>query len=442
MKYSEISDSFAPSYPFKMGDPGQFLGNRVADETLQMNLQGGGYYLDSDLVQYMELDEFLDECDLSFDQQNQAGVSELNIEDFLDNKNDQAFEIQQNQDQAARSPKDLLVREAQLNSEQNQNKRRRSSAASTSNSSSSSNNSTSSLTTASIKTDFGGMVINSSGITLNNTQFQGVRVQQIQGTIQPTQFVTVQQPPSQNILPPVPLQNNKKQQQLLQNSQAPQSRIVQPGTSVAVPTTKQPRKTKNSRQKKQTQQPQPIQQPLLELDPVRSQGSGPATLNRSLSATNPSAVVPRETVQRSLSFSVANPQNPRGSKIGAALIVNSNPTTPQTPETPGSPRDIDLDDNSFAVPESPASTAGGSKGKRKRKQSISDNLKDDKYWERRRKNNAAAKRSREERLQKEAEVARQANGLHAENAELKRSLQEALDDNQQLKARLAKYEKI
>ena len=171
----------------------------------------------------MALDEFLDECDLSFDQQNQAGVSELNIEDFLDNKNDQAFEIQQNQDQAARSPKDLLVREAQLNSEQNQNKRRRSSAASTSNSSSSSNNSTSSLTTASIKTDFGGMVINSSGITLNNTQFQGVRVQQIQGTIQPTQFVTVQQPPSQNILPPVPLQNNKKQQQILQNSQVRKS---------------------------------------------------------------------------------------------------------------------------------------------------------------------------------------------------------------------------
>ena len=64
MKYSEISDSFAPSYPFKMGEPGQFLGNRVADETLQMNLQNQGYYLDSDLVQYMELDEFLDECDL------------------------------------------------------------------------------------------------------------------------------------------------------------------------------------------------------------------------------------------------------------------------------------------------------------------------------------------------------------------------------------------
>ena len=81
-------------------------------------------------------------------------------------------------------------------------------------------------------------------------------------------------------------------------------------------------------------------------------------------------------------------------------------------------------------------------GKRKRKQSISDNLKDDKYWERRRKNNAAAKRSREERLEKEANISRQANGLVAENTELKRSLQEALNDNQQLKERLAKYEKI
>ena len=73
MKYSEISDSFAPSYPFKMGDPnvrfgvgpsnngGQFVGNQVADETLQM--VSNGYFMDSELVQYMELDEFLDECD-------------------------------------------------------------------------------------------------------------------------------------------------------------------------------------------------------------------------------------------------------------------------------------------------------------------------------------------------------------------------------------------
>ena len=139
--------------------------------------------------------------------QNQTDVSELNIEDFLDNKNDQVFEIQQNQDQG--SPKDLLVRDAQFNNqEQNQNKRRRCSAASTSNSSSSSNNSTSSLITTSIKTDFGGLVLNNPGITLNNTPFQ---------------IVSVQQASSQNILPPVPQQPNKKQQQIMQNSQVRKS---------------------------------------------------------------------------------------------------------------------------------------------------------------------------------------------------------------------------
>ena len=37
---------------------------------------------------------------------------------------------------------------------------------------------------------------------------------------------------------------------------------------------------------------------------------------------------------------------------------------------------------------------------------------------------------------------KQANGLVAENTELKRSLAEALNDNQQLKERLAKYEKV
>ena len=37
---------------------------------------------------------------------------------------------------------------------------------------------------------------------------------------------------------------------------------------------------------------------------------------------------------------------------------------------------------------------------------------------------------------------KQAKGLVAENTELKRSLAEALNDNQQLKARLAKYEKV
>ena len=78
--------------------------------------------------------------------------------------------------------------------------------------------------------------------------------------------------------------------------------------------------------------------------------------------------------------------------------------------------------------------------KRKRKQSISDNMKDEKYWERRRKNNAAAKRSREERLAKEASVAKQANTLVLENQKLTEDLKNALDENKKLRLRLKKYE--
>ena len=92
--------------------------------------------------------------------------------------------------------------------------------------------------------------------------------------------------------------------------------------------------------------------------------------------------------------------------------------------------------NIFVKPDSPVS----GKNKRKKKQSISDNEKDGKYWERRRKNNAAAKRSREERLAKEASVAKQANALVLENQKLTEDLKNALNENKKLKLRLKKYE--
>ena len=54
--------------------------------------------------------------------------------------------------------------------------------------------------------------------------------------------------------------------------------------------------------------------------------------------------VPHGKFQRSQSVTLAPPQNPRGSKVGAPLIVDANPLTPQTPVSPG---DIDLDDEKF-----------------------------------------------------------------------------------------------
>jgi bZIP factor len=50
---------------------------------------------------------------------------------------------------------------------------------------------------------------------------------------------------------------------------------------------------------------------------------------------------------------------------------------------------------------------------------VPDEKKDDAYWERRRKNNEAAKRSRDLRRQKEDEIALRATFLEQENLKLK-----------------------
>lgn len=52
--------------------------------------------------------------------------------------------------------------------------------------------------------------------------------------------------------------------------------------------------------------------------------------------------------------------------------------------------------------------------KKSRKQFVPDELKDDKYWARRRKNNIAAKRSRDARRQKENQIAMRARFLEKE----------------------------
>lgn len=52
--------------------------------------------------------------------------------------------------------------------------------------------------------------------------------------------------------------------------------------------------------------------------------------------------------------------------------------------------------------------------KKSRKQFVPDDMKDDKYWARRRKNNMAAKRSRDARRMKENQIALRANYLEKE----------------------------
>ncbi|XP_029870875.1 hepatic leukemia factor isoform X2 [Aquila chrysaetos chrysaetos] len=78
--------------------------------------------------------------------------------------------------------------------------------------------------------------------------------------------------------------------------------------------------------------------------------------------------------------------------------------------------------------------------KKARKVFIPDDLKDDKYWARRRKNNMAAKRSRDARRLKENQIAIRASFLEKENSALRQEVADLRKELGKCKNVLAKYE--
>ncbi|XP_055688548.1 hepatic leukemia factor isoform X7 [Lutzomyia longipalpis] len=72
----------------------------------------------------------------------------------------------------------------------------------------------------------------------------------------------------------------------------------------------------------------------------------------------------------------------------------------------------------------------------------SKELKDDKYWARRRKNNIAAKRSRDARRQKENQIAMRARYLEKENMSLQQEVDQLRQENLELRSRLSKYQEV
>ncbi|XP_040856583.1 hepatic leukemia factor isoform X3 [Ochotona curzoniae] len=78
--------------------------------------------------------------------------------------------------------------------------------------------------------------------------------------------------------------------------------------------------------------------------------------------------------------------------------------------------------------------------KKARKVFIPDDLKDDKYWARRRKNNMAAKRSRDARRLKENQIAIRASFLEKENSALRQEVADLRKELGKCKNILAKYE--
>lgn len=78
--------------------------------------------------------------------------------------------------------------------------------------------------------------------------------------------------------------------------------------------------------------------------------------------------------------------------------------------------------------------------KKSRKNFVPDNLKDDKYWARRHKNNIAAKRSREARRLKENQIVLRASYLEKENNSLKEDVMRLKAENDALKSQLKEFQ--
>jgi len=79
--------------------------------------------------------------------------------------------------------------------------------------------------------------------------------------------------------------------------------------------------------------------------------------------------------------------------------------------------------------------------RKSRKVFVNEESKDDKYWARRKKNNVAAKRSRDARRVKENQIAMRASFLEKQNNKLQLDIEESRRENEELRRKLAKYER-
>jgi len=80
--------------------------------------------------------------------------------------------------------------------------------------------------------------------------------------------------------------------------------------------------------------------------------------------------------------------------------------------------------------------------RKSKKQHVPAEMKDEKYWDRRRKNNVAAKRSRDARRVKENQIAIRASYLERENDALRKQLEDSRRETKSLKNKIEKYEMV
>ncbi|XP_065658084.1 uncharacterized protein LOC100204993 [Hydra vulgaris] len=80
--------------------------------------------------------------------------------------------------------------------------------------------------------------------------------------------------------------------------------------------------------------------------------------------------------------------------------------------------------------------------RKSKRQFVDEKKKDETYWERRQRNNEAAKRSREQRREKEIEINRKCELLEVENANLKFTVENLQENIQKLEDTVSMYKEI
>ncbi|XP_062846964.1 HLF transcription factor, PAR bZIP family member a [Trichomycterus rosablanca] len=211
----------------------------------------------------------------------------------------------------------------------------------------------------------------------------------------------------------------------------------------------------------------------MDLEEFLSENGIPANSQREQSQINQQPMqhspITQQPLQQSPTLpsptSVVDLSNRASTSVHAGMVAQSGPNRAGLPSNRNTPSPIDPD--SIQVPVSyepdPADLALSSVPgqeifdprkrkftieelkpqpmiKKARKIFIPDDMKDDKYWTRRRKNNVAAKRSRDARRLKENQIAIRASFLEKENAALRLEVAELRKELGRCRNVMAKYE--
>ncbi|XP_075229422.1 PAR bZIP family member Pdp1 isoform X3 [Lycorma delicatula] len=154
--------------------------------------------------------------------------------------------------------------------------------------------------------------------------------------------------------------------------------------------------------------------------------------------TEPGRVSPSSSTQTSLLMTTKRERSPTPSEPMSPLAINPPSPADSTLSFASSSRDFDPRTRAFSDEELKPQPMV----KKSRKQFVPDGLKDEKYWARRRKNNMAAKRSRDARRLKENQIALRAGFLEKENLGLRQEMERLKKENLALRDRLSEFTDI